>query len=190
MSTNAGAISATEIPRLVPVAHTSHLASLCTAAEKLLDFIAVLGGVYVADALYQILKPQRAAAYAAGTVYFWAAAFALLFVFLLERHGGYRPSMSLLGIRETERILRVTLHGLLLAVLAAYFFAAPIPRLAFCLAATTVPLSLTDGEVGDAQNSADGSQQGIGLTSCHHPGNRAGGKASVLGPGALSEIRS
>ena len=143
MSTNAGAISTAEIPRIVPVAHTSHLASLCTAAEKLLDFMAVLVGVYVADALYQILKPQRAGAYAAGTVYFWAAAFALLFVFLLERHGGYRPSMSLLGIRETERILRVTLHGLLLAVLAAYFLAAPIPRLVFCLAATTVPLSLT-----------------------------------------------
>ena len=143
MSATAGAISAAEIPQLAPVQHSNHLASFCTVAEKLLDFIAVLAGVYVADALYQFLKPQQAARYAVAAVYFWAAAFALLFVFLLERHGGYRPSVSLLGIRETERILRVTLQGLLFALLAAYFIAVPIPRLVFCLAATTVPLFLT-----------------------------------------------
>lgn len=143
MSASAGAITAADIPRLAPVERRNQLASLFTAVEKVLDLIAVLGGVYLAAALYVLIEPQRASAYASSTVYLWAAGFALLFVFLLERHGGYRPAVSLLGIRETERILRVTVQNLLLALLAAYLFAVPIPRLVFSLAAITVPLLLT-----------------------------------------------
>ena len=46
-----------------------------------------------------------------------ATAFALLFVILLERHGGYRPYVSLLAVRDTERVLRVTVESFLLALL-------------------------------------------------------------------------
>ena len=125
-----------------PVA-AGRLTALFAGAEKLLDFLAVLSAVYVALALYQCLEPQRAAAFLGTSVFLWTGAFALLFVFLLERHGGYRPSVSLLAIRETERILRVTLQASLLAILMAYLCAAPVPRLAFVLSATTIPLFLT-----------------------------------------------
>lgn len=143
MSASAGVISAADIPRPARFERANQLASFFTAAEKLLDLIAVLGGVYLADALYLLLQPQRAATYSSSTAYLWAAGFALVFVLLLDRHGGYRPAVSLLGIRETERILRITVQDLLLALLAAYFFAVPIPRLVFCLATVTVPLLLT-----------------------------------------------
>ena len=42
--------------------------------------------------------------------------FALLIVLLLEKHGDYQPWLSLLAVRETERLLRVTISGVLLAV--------------------------------------------------------------------------
>ena len=37
-------------------------------------------------------------------------------VLLLDKHGDYRPCLSLLAVRETERLLRVTIAGFLLAL--------------------------------------------------------------------------
>src|SRR5215469_3562700 len=121
MSTSSRSLPAIDFSRLA-TSDTYNLTTLFASLEKLVDFLAVVAAVYAASTLYRFFEPQRAGLLGWSAV-LWAAAFALLFVFLLERHGGYRRSVSLLAIRETERILRVTLHGLLLAVLAAYFFA-------------------------------------------------------------------
>jgi len=143
MSSLSRYLIAEDVPRFITAERSIELASLFGAAEKLLDFFAVLGAVYVADGLYRALEPERAATHTPSTVFLCAAAFALLFVFLLDRYGGYRPCVSLLAIRETERILRVTLQAFLLALLAAYFCAVPISHLAFSLALVAVPLFLT-----------------------------------------------
>ena len=90
--------------------------------------------------MYRRLGWGAQAQYPASPVVLPAAGFALLFVILLERHGGYRPYVGLLAVRETERILRVTVESFLLALLAAYFSGALIPRLAVLLAAVTVPV--------------------------------------------------
>ncbi len=143
MSTSTRSLSALDVPLPGRAEWALPLTSLFSASEKLLDFAAVLGAVHVADVLYRALEPARAAVCAPSTVFLCAAGFALLFVFLLDRYGGYRPSLSLLAIRETERILRVTLQAFLIALLAAYFCAIPVSRLAFSLAVVTVPLFLT-----------------------------------------------
>jgi exopolysaccharide biosynthesis polyprenyl glycosylphosphotransferase len=143
MSTSTRSLTGLDVPQLVTAEWPLPLTLLLAASEKLLDLAAVLGAVYVADVLYRALEPARAAACAPSTVFLCAVGFALLFVFLLDRYGGYRPSLSLLAIRETERILRVTLQAFLLAILAAYFCAVPVSRLAFALALVTVPLFLT-----------------------------------------------
>jgi exopolysaccharide biosynthesis polyprenyl glycosylphosphotransferase len=114
-----------------------------TVAEKLLDFMAVFAALYLSDVLYRALEPGRVGAYPGSRLYLCAASFALLVVFLLERHGGYSPSVSLLGIRETERILRITPQAFLFAVVAAYLCAEPVSRLRISLAAVAVPLFLT-----------------------------------------------
>ena len=67
----------------------------------------------------------------------------MLFVFLLERHGAYRGCASLLAIRDTERVLRVTVQTFWMALVAAYFCASPVPRLGLCLALLLVPIFLT-----------------------------------------------
>jgi exopolysaccharide biosynthesis polyprenyl glycosylphosphotransferase len=143
MSSPTHSLATADVSRLVTAERSIELGSFFGAAEKLLDFFAVLGAVYVADALHRVLEPERAAACTPSTVFLCAAAFALLFVFLLDRYGSYRPCVSLLAIRETERTLRVTLQAFLLALLAAYFCAVPISHLAFSLALVTVPLFLT-----------------------------------------------
>jgi exopolysaccharide biosynthesis polyprenyl glycosylphosphotransferase len=143
MSTSTRSLASLDVSLPGPAEWTLPLASLFAASEKLLDLAAVLSAVLFADVLYRALDPARAAACAPSTVFLCAAGFALLFVFLLDRYGGYRPCLSLLAIRETERILRVTLQAFLLALLAAYFCAVPVSRLAFSLALVTVPLFLT-----------------------------------------------
>jgi len=143
MSTSTRSLTAFDVPLPDSARRTLPLTSLLAASEKVLDLAAVLGAVQVADILYRALEPVRAAACAPSTVFLCATGFALLFVFLLDRYGGYRSSLSLLAIRETERILRVTLQAFLIALLAAYFCAIPVSRLAFSLAVVTVPLFLT-----------------------------------------------
>ncbi len=81
--------------------------------------------------------------YAPWTILLCASGFALLFVFLLERHGGYRPCVSLLAIRETERVLRVTLQSFAVAMVAVYFSLIHVSRLALGLTLVLVPLCVT-----------------------------------------------
>ncbi len=113
------------------------------AAERVLDFLAVTLAVYSAYALYRVLGVGQQARYPASAVLLGAAAFAVLFVILLERHGGYRTCQSLLAVRETERILRVTLESVLLALLLAHFSALPLSRLVIAFAAVAVPIFVT-----------------------------------------------
>jgi exopolysaccharide biosynthesis polyprenyl glycosylphosphotransferase len=143
MSSPTRSLTAVNAPTFIATTRSVELASFLATAEKSFDFLAVLSAVYLADVVYKALESEQAASYAPSNVFFCAAAFALLFVFLLERHGGYRPSVSLLAIRETERILRVTLQAFLLSLFAAYLCALHISRVAFSVALVTVPLLLT-----------------------------------------------
>ena len=119
-----------------------HLDPLLNAAERGLDFLTVIAAVYAAYAFYQVTGAGKQAQYATSTVLLAAAGFALLFVLLLERHGGYCRYLSLLAVRDTERILRVTIKSFLLALVAAYFLHASVSRLVLLFSSLTVPLFL------------------------------------------------
>ena len=121
----------------------SRLEPLFNAAERALDILAVTLAVYSAYALYRLIGAGRQAQYPVADVLLGAAAFGVLFVILLERHGGYRTCHSLLAVRETERILRVTLESLLFLLVLAYFSALALPRLVIAFAAIAVPLFVT-----------------------------------------------
>jgi exopolysaccharide biosynthesis polyprenyl glycosylphosphotransferase len=118
----------------------SRLEPFLNAAERALDLLAVTLAVYSAYALYRVLGAGRQAQYPASAVLLGGASFAVLFVILLERRGGYRIGHSLLAVRETEQILRVTLESFLLIFLLAYLSAMSLPRLVIALAAITVPI--------------------------------------------------
>ena len=116
---------------------------LLNAAERSVDMVAIIAAVYCAYGLYRLLGAGSQVQYPPSTVLLSAAAFALLFVILLERHGGYRPYVSLLAVRDTERILRVTVESFLLALLVAYFTTERVSRLVLVLALVTVPVFST-----------------------------------------------
>ena len=116
------------------------LVAFLGAAERAVDGAAIVAGLYCAHALYRLLGLGSQVQYPASTILLSAGGFALLFVILLERRGGYRPYVGLLAVRDTERILRVTVESFLLALLAAYFTTQPISRLIVLLAAVTVPV--------------------------------------------------
>jgi exopolysaccharide biosynthesis polyprenyl glycosylphosphotransferase len=123
------------------------LGVLLNAAERCVDFLAIVSAAYCAYALYRLTGAGSQVQYPSSAVVLSAAGFALLFVVLLERHGGYRPYLSLLGIRDTERVLRVTLESFLLALLVAYFTMEHVSRLVVLLALVTVPVFVTLGKL-------------------------------------------
>jgi len=112
------------------------------SGERLLDAMAVMAAIYFAEAFHLRFR-QVAPLWQAHSVRLSSAAvFALLFVFLLERHGGYRPCLSLLGIRETERVLRVTLQTFLIALVTASLLRLPVSRISVAIALLLAPLLL------------------------------------------------
>ena len=123
------------------------LGVLLNAAERCVDFLAIITAVYCAYALYHLMGAGSQVQYPASAVLMSAAGFACVFVILLERHGGYRPYVSLLGIRDTERVLRVTLESFLLALLVAYFTMEHVSRLVVLLALVAVPVFVTLGKL-------------------------------------------
>jgi len=143
MSSPARFLSAIDASQFVAAERGSHSATWFAMGEKLVDLSAVMAAVMVADVSYRALEPERAVTYPPTAVLLCAGGFALLFVILLERHGGYRPCVSLLAIRETERVLRVTLQTFAAALGAAYFSLTHVSRLAVGLALVLVPLFVT-----------------------------------------------
>lgn len=111
--------------------------------ERVLDFLSITGSVGAACAIYRMLTPQTPFSYSGRSVLFVAASFALLFVILLDRHGDYRPCLSLLAVRDTERILRATVESFFLGLAFAFCFKLPVPRLLLLFTILTSPVLLT-----------------------------------------------
>ncbi len=105
-----------------------------------------------------------------------AALLALMVVLLLEKHGEYRPYLSLLAVRETERMLRVGVECFLIALPAARLAAPslPCPLLLTCLLAVPTALVLEKSGLRIAMR----------LLRNAGYGNR---KAVILGGGALAK---
>src|SRR5580704_18298498 len=160
MSSSARFLSAVDTSQFEATDSTRRSASVLATLEKLLDVSAVIAAVFVADAAYTLLEPDRAVYYSSSTIWLCAGSFAVLFVFLFDRHGGYLPCVSLLAIRETERILRVTLQAFSVALVAAYFVLVSPSRLALPGSGlgTTVR---HPGKMGVPSPAAPASQQGL-----------------------------
>jgi len=88
--------------------------------ERLLDFAAVMSAVLLCCRIYGWVSAHPQAGLPTISLINSAALFSLLFVLLLEKHGEYRPYLSLLAVRETERLLRVWIECFLVALPVAY----------------------------------------------------------------------
>lgn len=127
---------------VTPAAWGSYFVRCLASGERLFDAITVMAAIYLAEVFHLKFGHQPPPWQTPSARLFSAAAFALLFVFLLERHGGYRPCLSLLGIRETERVLRVTLQAFLVALVTASLLRIPVSRISVAIALLLSPLLL------------------------------------------------
>jgi lipopolysaccharide/colanic/teichoic acid biosynthesis glycosyltransferase len=118
-----------------------HFEAVAGVVERVMDFCAVIVGLLLAYGIpalmgRKVCDPRSDAGLAAS------AGFALLMVLLLEKNGGYRSCVSLLAVRETERILNATLAAFSLGVPLLALTTKALPLAFLACALTTVPLAL------------------------------------------------
>ena len=146
--------------------------------------------MWCAYSLYRLTGAGSQVRYPASDVLLSAAGFAFLYVILLERRGGYRPYVSLLGIRDTERVLRVTLDSFLLGLLVVYLRAEHLSRLVVLLALVTVPVFVTLEKLPPVRRPAPVAQQGFRRPQSGDCGRWDPGKAHLFGAGTLPQVRT
>jgi exopolysaccharide biosynthesis polyprenyl glycosylphosphotransferase len=108
--------------------------------ERMADLVAVMTATMLACSTYELLQVGRHVHYSASAVLPAAFGFAALFVLILDHEGAYKPANSLLRIRETERILRVTVQAFAVVFPVTFFFSYLFSRWIVVLAVVFVPL--------------------------------------------------
>ncbi len=108
--------------------------------ERLADLVSVILAILLAYATYDLLQMGRQLHYSASAGLLAAFGFAAVFVLMLDNDGAYKQANSLLRIRETERILRVTVHAFGAVFLVSFFLSQLFSRWIVVLAFVSVPL--------------------------------------------------
>lgn len=116
--------------------------TIVNVLERVVDILVVVSGVLGACAIYEILHLGRQLHYPFHVVASAAVCFALLFVYLMDWDGGYQRGNSLLRIRETERILRVTVKAFLFIFPITFLAGQLFSRWLLAIAILIVPLLL------------------------------------------------
>jgi exopolysaccharide biosynthesis polyprenyl glycosylphosphotransferase len=116
----------------------SHLTKL----EALADFVTVIGATMSAYAAYYFLGLGRQAHYPRSVVFGVSATFAAVIVLMLDRVGAYSRGTSLLHVRETEHVLRVSMQALGFILAVSFFTTVLFPRWLLVIALGLVPLFL------------------------------------------------
>jgi exopolysaccharide biosynthesis polyprenyl glycosylphosphotransferase len=110
--------------------------------ERFADLAAVLGAATLAYATYEILQIGKHVHYPVGTVLVTALGFSIVFVLMLDQDGAYKRANSLLRIRETERVLRVSTHAFGIVFPISFFLLHSFSRWVVVLAVVLVPVLL------------------------------------------------
>ncbi len=110
--------------------------------ERVADLAAVSIAALLAHYCYELSGIGRHLQYPPKVVIGSSLAFAMMFVFMLDHAGAYQEGNSLLRIRETERILRMSVHAFAVVFLIAFFFSYPFSRWMIALGILFVPLLL------------------------------------------------
>jgi exopolysaccharide biosynthesis polyprenyl glycosylphosphotransferase len=114
-SQKAQAPPASDLALITPVGRRPSAArfrSLLTKLEVLADVVTVIGAVMSGYAVYYFLGLGKQVYYPRSVVLGVSATFAAMLVLMLDRVGAYSRGTSLLRVRETEHVLRVSMQAL------------------------------------------------------------------------------
>ena len=114
--------------------------------EALWDGLVSAGAVVAAIAVEQYFHLEMHIHFSPRSAVMAGALSGSLLVVLLDRDGAYQGGSSLLRIKETERVLRISTVGTLLALLLAYVTGHIIPRMTIGLSYLFVVVSLSAGK--------------------------------------------
>ncbi|WP_212733106.1 sugar transferase [Terriglobus roseus] len=116
--------------------------SAMTLVEVLVDLTTIAFAVLFSYWLYQKLHIGKTVQYRLEELIIATVAFAVMYVVLLDRDGAYAPASSLLGIRETERVLRVSVMAFSTVFFLNFLWAHQLSRAVLAGAVVMVPLAL------------------------------------------------
>jgi exopolysaccharide biosynthesis polyprenyl glycosylphosphotransferase len=121
---------------------TANFRRLIVACEILADLFVIALAIRSGYLIYVVAGIGKHVHFPVSLIWGAGAIFSLIMVLMLDRVGAYRRGNSLLRVRETEQVLRVSAEALL-AILALSFFAnILIPRTLLILCVSLVPLFL------------------------------------------------
>src|SRR5260370_6254561 len=135
-------------PDLVLVAPTARhrsaprFRSSLTKVEVVADFFTVIGAVMSSYFIYHFFALGKQLYYPRSAVLGVSATFAAVIVLMLDRVGAYSRGTSLLRVRETEHVLRVSTQALGFILGASFFTSFLFSRWLLVIALGLVPLFL------------------------------------------------
>ena len=115
---------------------------IVSGCEILADLATIVAAVLCAYFAYHSLQLGKRIQYSPTAVLGVAFAFACVGVWLLERNGAYRRDSSLLRVKETERVLRVSSQVFLAAFSITFFTSYLLSRWMIVFAFLLVPVFL------------------------------------------------
>jgi exopolysaccharide biosynthesis polyprenyl glycosylphosphotransferase len=110
--------------------------------EVIADLLTVTSGVVLGYLIYDYLALGKNIHYPARTIFGLASALAIVMVLMLDRAGAYRRGNSLLRVRETEQVLRVSAEAFLVTLAVSFLTNNLFSRWLLLLCLTLVPLAL------------------------------------------------
>ena len=122
-----------------PAADLRRIMAVC---EALADLATISITVIIGYEAYYHFELGRHIYYRTRSVAGLAFALAVVMVLMLDRLGAYRPSNSLLRVRETEQLLRVSVQAFLIALTVSFFSSVLFSRWLLILCLILVPLAL------------------------------------------------
>jgi exopolysaccharide biosynthesis polyprenyl glycosylphosphotransferase len=110
--------------------------------EIVADFLTIIFAVVAGYVIYNSLALGKHVYDPAKTVLAVASAFSVVMVLMLDRAGAYRRGNSLLRVRETEQVLRVSAGAFLIVFAVSLFTNVLVSRWLVVLSSTLIPLLL------------------------------------------------
>jgi exopolysaccharide biosynthesis polyprenyl glycosylphosphotransferase len=132
------AVVVADAPRTSASRFRSHLTKL----EVLADFVTVIAAVMLGYEAYYFLGLGKHLYYPRSVVAGVSVIFAAVIVLMLDRVGAYARGTSLLRVRETEYVLRVSMQALGFALGVSFFTTFLFSRWLLIIALGLVPLFL------------------------------------------------
>jgi exopolysaccharide biosynthesis polyprenyl glycosylphosphotransferase len=110
--------------------------------EIVADFLTIVSAIATGYLIYNSFALGRHIYYPARTLVAVGSAFAIVMVLMLDRAGAYRRGNSLLRVRETEQVLRVSAEAFLAVFAVTFFTNVLFSRWLLILSFSLVPLLL------------------------------------------------